>query len=138
MAGNTDIALHRKIAELGDEYDKLEKQYKKLRDHYYSVKVIYKDKVKEVVQNHSEAFNLDTKEKLINDLQRLFFLTESAPISVPSVPSDPSVPHGTRFVGNPGESQAVPQVPRVIGRTIPPLIVPKAFQRRSGRSGPYS
>ena len=134
MAGNTDsdIALHRKIVELGDQNKELGDKNKELLKHYYSVKAIYKDKVKEVVQNHSEGgFIVENKEGLINDLQRLFIKTESAPISVPSVPQ------GTRFVGNPGESQAVPQVPRVIARTIAPPIVPKAFPHRSGRSAPY-
>ena len=56
--------LEKQNKELSDEY-------KKVHKHYYSVKDIYKDKVKEVVQSHSEAFNLDTKEKLITDLQRL-------------------------------------------------------------------
>ena len=46
-----------------------------------------------------------------------------------------SFPQCSQFVRAP---QFVPQGPQVIARTIPPLIVPKAFQRRSGRSGPYS
>ena len=138
MAGNSesDIALYRKIVELGDKNKELVKQSEELPKHYYSMKALYKDKVKEVVQNHSEgAFIVENKEGLITDPQRLFIKTESAPISVPSVPS---VPQGTRFVGKPGESQAVPQVPRVIAPTIAPTTIPKAFAHRSVRYAPYS
>ena len=134
MAGNSDsdLALHRKIVELGDMNQQLIKQHDELLKHYYDMKTRYKNQVKEVVQNHSSTFIVENQGGLITDLQRLFIKTaekpqESAPISVPSVPQ------GACFFGKPRDSQVVPQVPRVVA----PTIIPRAFSHRSGRSVPY-
>ena len=141
MAGNTesDIGLHRKVVELGDQNKELVKQSEELLKHYYSMKAIYKDKVKDVVQNHSaEGFIVESKDELITDLQRLFIKTERPHESAPliSVPNDRFDPQGTRVFGNP-EPQAVPQVPRVIAPTRVVSNIPRAFAHTSGRSAPH-
>ena len=100
---------------------------------------MYKDKVKDIVQNYSEAFvREESKEGLITDLQRLFIKTERPHESAPLiyVPNARFVPQGTRVFGN-REPQAVPQVPRVIDPARIVSNIPRAFAHMSGRSAPY-